>query len=44
MEKIILMTKDERIKMGYKGREKIKQEFIVDLVIEKYKKTIKEIL
>ncbi len=40
MCKIILMSKEERLKMGLAGREKIEQEFDVEKVIEKYYQTI----
>ena len=36
MEKIILMPEADRINMGLKGREKIKKEFGINLVIDKY--------
>ena len=41
MEKIILMSETNRIKMGLKGREKIKNEFGIDLVIKKYVEILK---
>ncbi|MCK5677418.1 MAG: glycosyltransferase, partial [Flavobacteriaceae bacterium] len=44
MEKILLLTKDERREMGNKGREKIIAEFDEKYVIEKYKKVISEII
>ena len=36
MEKIILMTKEERTEMGLKGRHKIENEFGINQVIKKY--------
>lgn len=44
MEKIILMSTEERIQMGLRGREKIKNEFSIDIVIDKYEEIIKEIV
>lgn len=43
MEKIILMSENERIQMGMRGREKMKKEFGVDLVIRKYDELIKSL-
>ncbi len=43
MEKIILMPEVERIKMGLKGREKIKNEFGINLVINKYAEILNNI-
>ena len=40
MEKMILLTEEERIAMGKKGREKVIAEFDEKLVIEKYKEAI----
>ena len=44
MEKIILLSKNERQEMGKRGREKIIAEFDEKHVIEKYKKAIAEII
>lgn len=41
MEKIILMPENDRIQMGLKGREKMKTEFSIDVVINKYVEAIK---
>ena len=43
MEKIISMSEEERIQMGLKGREKMKNEFGIDVVINKYVEVLKEI-
>lgn len=43
MEKIISMSEEERIQMGLKGREKMKNEFGIDIVINKYVEVLKEI-
>lgn len=43
MEKIILMPEEERIQMGLRGREKMKYEFGIDIVINKYVEILKEI-
>lgn len=44
MEKIILMSEQDRKAMGIKGREKMQKEFGIDLVIDKYDQIIKEII
>ncbi len=44
MEKMILLTEEERIAMGKRGREKVISEFDEKLVIEKYKEVITELL
>jgi glycosyltransferase involved in cell wall biosynthesis len=44
IEKIILMSHQERISMGLKSREKVEREFDEKIVIEKYLFAIKEIL
>lgn len=36
MEKMILMSKEERIQMGLKGRKKMECEFGIDRVVDKY--------
>lgn len=41
MEKFILLSKEEREKFGKNGREKMKKEFDVNIIIEKYKKMVK---
>lgn len=43
MEKIIQMSEDERIQMGIRGREKMKKEFGIDLVIQKYDELLKSL-
>lgn len=43
MEKIILMTKEERTEMGLKGRHKIENEFGINQVIKKYNKLLSNI-
>lgn len=43
MEKIIQMPEDERIQMGTRGREKMKKEFGIDLVIQKYDELLKSL-
>ena len=43
MEKIISMSEEERIQMGLKGREKMENEFGIDVVINKYVEVLKEI-
>ena len=40
MERIISLSRDERIKMGQNGRKKVKLEFDERIVIKKYLKTI----
>ena len=44
MEKILLMSEEERIAMGKKGRKKVIAEFDEKLVIEKYKEVITELI
>lgn len=44
MEKVVLLSEDERRDMGNRGREKIISEFDEKHVIEKYKKAIAEII
>ncbi len=44
MEKMLLLNNDQRIAMGKKGREKIIAEFDEQLVIDKYKEAIVEII
>ena len=44
MEKMVNLTKEERIKMGKRGREKIIKEFDEKIVIEKYIEVIDKIL
>ena len=41
MEKFILLSKEEREKLGKNGREKMKKEFDINIIIEKYKKVVK---
>lgn len=43
MEKLLLLSVDERSEMGRRGREKVIAEFDEKIVIEKYKKEIKKI-
>lgn len=43
MEKVILMPEFERNQMGLKGREKMKNEFGIDIVINKYVEILKTI-
>lgn len=43
MEKIILMPEVERNQMGLRGREKMKNEFGIDIVINKYIEILNEI-
>jgi glycosyltransferase involved in cell wall biosynthesis len=43
MEKVILMPGYERNQMGLKGREKMKNEFGIDIVINKYVEILKTI-
>jgi len=43
MEKMILLSDDQRIEMGKKGREKVIREFDEKIVIEKYKEAIGEL-
>jgi glycosyltransferase involved in cell wall biosynthesis len=43
MEKMLLLDKEERIKMGKRGREKIKKEFDEKIVINKYIKELKNL-
>lgn len=43
LEKIITMSKEERIKMGQKGREKIINEYDEKIVISKYNNAINEV-
>lgn len=43
MEKIIQMPEEERIQMGMRGREKMKKEFGIDLVIRKYDELLKSL-
>lgn len=42
MEKVLLLSEEERHEMGKKGREKVMKEFDEKIVIEKYRKVIKE--
>lgn len=42
MEKIIKMPKEERLKMGMKGREKMQKEFDISNIIEQYNQAIKK--
>lgn len=42
MEMIILMPYQERLKMGLKGREKVKREFEISIVIDKYCQALNE--
>lgn len=44
MEKVLLLSENERREMGKKGREKMIVEFDEQIIIEKYKDAIKEIL
>lgn len=44
MEKIVLLSKEERERMGKEGREKILKTFDESFVIERYSKAIKEAL
>jgi len=44
MEKILLLSEDERKAMGQKGREKVISEFDEQIVIKKYIKSISKIL
>jgi glycosyltransferase involved in cell wall biosynthesis len=44
MEEMINLSEAERKTMGQKGREKVIKEFDEKIVIEKYLKTIKEVL
>ena len=44
LEKIVLMSHQDRLVMGQKSREKIEQEFDEKIVINKYLDAIKEIL
>ena len=44
MEKMLLLSDDERREMGQKGREKVLNEFDGELVIRKYLDTIDELL
>jgi len=44
MRKIIFLSKEEKEKMGTKGREKIKKEFDEKIVIQKYLESIDKIL
>lgn len=43
MENIIQMSEEERIQMGMRGREKMKKEFGIDLVIQKYDELLKSL-
>jgi len=43
LKKVIKMTHDERILMGLRGREKMEKEFDENIVLDKYKKIIKNI-
>ena len=43
MEMIILMPYQERLKMGLKGREKVKREFEISIVIDKYCQVLNEV-
>ncbi len=43
LEKVIKMTHEERVNMGFKGREKMEKEFNECIVLDKYKETIKNI-
>lgn len=43
MEKMTLMLEKDRIRMGLRGREKMKNEFDIKMVIEKYIKTLDKI-
>lgn len=40
MQKIILMDRDDRLKMGRNGRERVERMFDINLVIQEYKKVI----
>ena len=44
MEKMILLSDEERIEMGKRGREKVITEFDEKLVMNKYKEAIAELL
>ena len=44
MEKMILLSENERMEMGQKGREKVVKEFDEKLVIRKYREAIASIL
>ena len=44
MEKILLLSEDERKEMGKRGREKVIAQFDEKIVIEKYKKAIAQLL
>ena len=44
MEKMLLLSDDERREMGQKGREKVLSEFDGEMVIQKYLDTIDELL
>lgn len=41
MEKIILMPEEERVQMGLRGRDKMQNEFGIDIVINKYVEILK---
>ena len=41
MEKFILLSKEEKEKLGKNGREKVKKEFDVNIIIKKYLKLLK---
>lgn len=43
MEKIILLTEDERSKMGKESRRKIKNEYSNEIIFKKYESKIKEL-
>ena len=44
MEKVLLLSEDERSEMGKKGREKMIAEFDEKIIIKKYKEAIRKIL
>lgn len=43
MEKVITMSEEKRIEMGMRGREKMKNEFDVKLIIQQYQRVIDNI-
>lgn len=41
IEKFVLLSKEEKEKLGKNGRKKMKKEFDVNIIIEKYLKLLK---
>lgn len=44
MERMIHLDDDQRIEMGWKGREKVVKEFDESIVIEEYQRVVREVL